>query len=317
MSSSAAFFLLALAPSADANPPGKLAFRPAAEAGYVSFDTGLLRGQVRLDGKRQGLSSVVYVPTEMELATSVGLLSYYRVFSAGTRYGKAARDWPLKVALSEDGALVVNFPPGDEHPLEITGTFRWRAPDTLDLETSVTPQAAMPKMEVFLSSYLIEGFEGLLYLKPNRFAKGKAATFVRADWSELFDGNYLVFPRDPEVLPMIYDGRWEFPPSPVTWAFTRYLAAPIAIRRHREAGLTAVFMSTPEDCFALSVPYNKDPADNVAHHGSVYFSLFGVDVAAGQTIKARCRVIIGKDLSDQAILQRYQEYLAERQAKQP
>ena len=64
--------------------------------------------------------------------------------------------------------------------------------------------------------------------------------------------------------PMIYDGRWEFPPSPVTWAFTRYLAAPIGIRRHAEAGLTAVVMSPPDDCFAVAMPYNREPPDGVA-----------------------------------------------------
>ena len=147
------------------------------------------------------------------------------------------------------------------------------------------------------------------YLKPNRFAKEKASEFVRADWSRLLDGNYLVFPRDGDLLPMIFDGRWEFPPSPVTWAFTRYLAAPISIRRHAEAGLTAVLMAPPEDCFAVSVPYNKEPPDNVAAHGSVYLSLFGRDVAAGQTVTAHCRLIIAKDLSDEVILQRYQGYL--------
>ena len=312
MRTTLAVLAVAIAATAMGAEPVVPAFRPAEEEGYVAFDTGPLRGKVRLDGKRQGISSLIYTPTETELVTSVGLLSYYRVFSAGKRYGKAARDWPLETKLRDDGALQVTFPPSEEHPLELTGTFRWSRPDTLDLETTVTPQVAMPCMEVFLSSYLVEDFEGLVYLKPNRFAKVKAAEFVRADWSELLDGNYLVFPRDANVLPMIYDGRWEFPPAPVTWAFTRYLAAPIGIRRHAQAGLTAVLMATPEDCFAVSVPYNKEPPDNVAAHGSVYLSLFGSDVAAGQTVTAHCRLIIAKDLTDDLILQRYQEYLKER-----
>jgi hypothetical protein len=223
----------------------------------------------------------------------------------------------LQTKLLDDGALQVTFPPTEEHPLEITGVFRWRAPDTLDLETTVTPQVAMPKMEIFLSSYVETGFEGLIYLKPNRFAKGKAAAFVRSDWSELVDGNYLVFPRGPDVLPMIYDGRWEIEPSPVTWAFTRYLAAPIGIRRNSEVGLTAVIMSPPEDCFALSAPYNKQPPDRVAGHDSLYLSLFGRDVAAGQTATAHCRLIIAKDLSDEAVLRRYQEYLEQRSQQTP
>jgi hypothetical protein len=301
--------IAATARGAEPEPP---IFRPPGAEGYAAFDTGLLRGKVRLDGKYQGISSMIYTPTETELARSVGLLSYYRVFSAGKRYGDAARDWPLEAKLLEDGALEVTFPPSEEHPLEITGTFRWRGPGTLDLQTTVAPQVAMPRMEIFLSSYFKESFEGLVYLKPNRFARGKPATFVRADWSELIDGNYLMFPRDRAVLPMIYDGRWDIPPSPVTWAFTRYLAAPIGVRRDVKTGLTAVLMSPPDDCFAVSVPYNKQPPDNVAGHGSVYLSLFGGDVAAGQTVTAHCRLIIGKDLSDEAILRRYEAYLEER-----
>ncbi len=306
-----AILTVAIAATAMGAEPATPAFRPTKEEGYVAFDTGMLQGKVRLDGKHQGISSLVYTPTETELAASVGLLSYYRVFSEGNRYGKAARDWPIETKLLDNGGLQITFSPSEEHPLKMTGTFRWRGPDTLDLETTVTPRVAMPGMEVFLSSYLIHGFEGLVYLKPNRFTKGKAAEFVRADWSELLDGNYLVFPRDANALPMIYDGRWDFPPSPVTWAFTRYLAAPIGIRRHAEAGLTAVFMAPPKDCFAVSVPYNKEPPDNVAGHGSVYLSLFGRDVAAGETVTADCRLIIAKDLSDEEILQRYRAYLAE------
>jgi hypothetical protein len=284
----------------------------AEESGYVAFDTGLLRGRVRVDGKFQGISEAVYTPTGTNLLKSVGLLSYYRVFAAGKRYGHAARDWPLQADVLGDGTLRIVFPPAEEHPLEITGTFRWRSPDTLDLETTVTPQVDMPRMEVFLSSYLADGFEGLAYLKPNRFDKKGAAAFVRADWCELIDGDYLMFPRDRDVLPMIYDGRWEIPPSPVTWAFTRYLEAPIGVRRHAGTGLTAVLMSPPKDCFAVAMPYNKIPPDNVAAHGSVYLSLFGRDVPAGQTASAHCRMIIAKDLSDEAILERYRRYIDER-----
>lgn len=278
----------------------------------MAFDTGLLRGKMRLDGAKQGISSLTHVPTGMELLKSVGLLSYYRVFSAGKRYGDAARDWPLRAELLPDGALRIVFPPGEEHPLELTGTFRWRTPDTIDLETTVTPMVAMPRMEVFLSSYLTNGFEGLVYLKPNRFDKKGAPAFVRADWSKLIDGNYLIFPRDLAALPIIYDGRWEIPPAPVTWAFTRYLEAPIGVRRHAGAGLTAAIMSPPGDCFAVAMPYNQDPPDNVAAHGSVYLCLFGRDVAEGETATAHCRLILAKDLSDETIAERYRAYLKER-----
>lgn len=286
-----------------------LVFRAATETS-VAFDTGVLRGVMRLDGKMQGISSLVHLGSGVELAGVHGLLSYYRVFSAGKRYGDAARAWPMSFEILGDGALRVVFPPGEEHPLELTGTFRWTAADTLDLETTVTPQVDMPKFEMFLSSYLAKGFQGYVYLKPNRFDRKGVPSFLRADWTEMIDGNYLIFPRQPGDLLMIYDGRWEIPPSPVTWAFSRYLEAPVGLRRDAASGLTAAFMARPEDCFAIAMPYNKEPPDNVAGHDSLYLSLFGVDIAAGQTATARVRLIIGKDLSGEAVIERYRAYAA-------
>ncbi|NLX97285.1 MAG: hypothetical protein GXY83_14015 [Rhodopirellula sp.] len=293
---------------------GSLAFSPP-EGGYSAFDTGPFKGRMKLDGKYQGIASIVDAASGMELAKPPGLLSYYRVFSTDTRYGNAARDWPLSVKVHEDGALEIRFPPGEDHPLEITGTFRWVAPDTLDLQTVVKPQVAMPRMEVFLSTYVVAGFDALIYVKPNRFATETSPEFLRADWCELFDGNYLVFPRDRQSLLMVYDQRWEIPPSPVTWAFARYLAAPVALRRHAESGITVAWMAPPEDCFAVLTPYNKQPPDNVAGHSSLYLSLFGKDVAAGETARAHCRMVIAKGMDDEQVLQRFAKYREERKAQ--
>ena len=55
-----------------------LAFRPA-QPGFFSFDTGTIRGTVRQDGSSQGVSSLVHVPTGVEVAHGGGLpgvLSY-------------------------------------------------------------------------------------------------------------------------------------------------------------------------------------------------------------------------------------------------
>jgi len=309
------FLLVGLCAAVEAESP-PFAFQPA-EKGYYRFDTGVLRGKMRLDGTYQGIASLVYVPTGMELLKPPGVLSYYRVLTTNFRYGThghsaAVRDWPVEGRIVDGGALEIRFPPDPDHPMELTGTFRWRSADTLDLETTIKTPAALPRLELFLSSYFVEGFDALAYVKRNRYGGGKPAALLRADWSELLDGNYVMFPRDEDALRMIYDGRWDIPPNPVTWAFLRWLEAPLAVRRNAEAGLTAVFMSPPADCFAISLPYNKQPADGVAGHRAMYLSLFGRDLAAGQTAKARCRVIVAKDLSDEAVLQRYQQYLKEK-----
>jgi hypothetical protein len=287
-----------------------LAFRPA-EQGFYAFDTGLLRGKVRVDGKSQGISSVKYAPTNAELVKTPGLLSYYRVFSKGVRYGDAARDWPVIAHVVEGGALEIRFPPAKEHPMEIAGTFRWRSADTLDLETTVKAADALSAFEIFLSSYMAKDFDASVYMKRNRYGAGKPEEFLPADWNPLLDGNYMMFARDAASLGILYDGRWEMPPNPVTWAFVRYYAAPIAVRRNAKTGLAVALMARPEDCFAVATPYNKQPPDGVAAHQSLYLSLFGRDLAAGAVSRARCRLIIANNLSDEQIVERYRQFVAE------
>jgi hypothetical protein len=302
--------LLALLPAGVAvAQPANLAFRPA-EKGYYSFDTGVFRGRMRLDGHSQGICSLVHQSTGLELAKLPGLLSYYRVLVTNGRYGSGARDWPTVERLRGDGALEVSFPPGKDHPLEITGLFRWKTAETLDLETIVTPQRDMPRLELFLSSYFSKGFDALVYLGSSTPRAGGAA-FVRADDNPLVDGTYLMFARDRAAAELIFDGRWEYPPNPVHWSVARWLAAPVAMRRDAASRLTAVWMAPPEDCFAVAMPYNKVPADGIAGHASLYLSLFGRDLKAGQTARARSRMVIERDMSDQRAIELYGAYLKE------
>ena len=242
--------------------------------------------------------------------TLPGIFSYYRVFSAGTRYGHSIRDWPTTPRLLPDGALEVTCPPGADHPLEIKAIYRWARPDTLDVETIARPQKDMPGFEIFLSSYFSPGFRALVYVKPNLFAGGESG-FLAADDNSLVDGTYLMFPRDRQSVLLIFDRRWEFPPNPVHWSITRWLAGPMAMRRDDRSGVAAVLMSPPDDCFAVSTPYNKTPPDGVAGHQSLYLSLFGRDVKADQTARAHTRLVVGK-ISDVQAVQLYTKYLEER-----
>jgi hypothetical protein len=298
-------------PALAASP--ELAFKPAGP-GYYGFDTGTMRGKIRVSGGSQGIIELVHVPSGVAVAHGgalPGIFSYYRVFSTDARYDDAARDWPNKTKLLADGGLEVFWPPATEHPLEMTAIFRWRRRDTLDVETIARPEKDMPGFEVFLSSYFMPGFRALVYVKPNMFSPGKPE-FLAADVNPLVEGSYLMFPRDRRAAEMIFDRRWEFPPNPVQWSVTRQLAAPMAMRKDDKSGVAAILVSPPEDCFAIATPYNKTPPDGVAGHQSLYLSLFGRDVAAGQTVRAHSRLAVGQNISDAAAVKLYREYLAER-----
>ncbi len=287
-----------------AEPPD-LAFKAAGE-GLYEFDTGALKGRLKLDGKYQGLYPLIDVATGTELVHPPGVFSFYRVLTTNRRYGKSARDWPTRTRLLSDGAVEVYWPAADEHPLEMTGIYRWTAPDTLDLEITVKPQHDMPKFELFMSSYFGKGFRASVYLRPEG---QEQPSFVPIDRAPDSRGGYVMFPKDQESLDMIRDGRWAIPPSPVNWDARRWLAAPLVIRRDAELGLTAAMMCPPDDCFAVASPWNPATPE-AGGYRSLYLSLFGHDLKAGQTAKARCRLIISRNLSDDEVVRRYQKYVA-------
>jgi hypothetical protein len=295
------------APCAEA---ADLAFKPADEEGFYTFHTGVLRGTVRLNGRSQGIVELVHVPTGVSMASGgrlPGLFSYYRILAANARHGKAARDWPTVVELLPDGALEVFWPAGDENPLEMTAVYRWTRPDTLDLETRVKLLEDMPAFEVFLSSYYEKAFRARVYVKPAQAPAAKPR-FVPLDRMPEAKGRYVMIPRDEEALGTIRDGRWKIPPNPVDWDVIRWLAAPLAMREDADSGVTALMMTPPEDCFSFSSPWNPATPEATGYR-SLYLSLFGQDLKAGQTARARCRLVVAQDLSDQQAVKFYEQYL--------
>ncbi len=261
-----------------------------------TFDTGVLKGKLRAGGKSRGLSSVVHLPTGTTLDSSVGIFGHYRVFSANKRYGTAAWDWPSEAKLRPDGSVEVHWPSAEDRPFELRAIYRWAAPNILDLETSVLAKTNLTKFESFLASYFAEGFtNACVYARSNG-----QSWLMSADKS---DGIWQAFPRDDQAVSIIQDGRWTFPPSPVDWVIRPPLAKPLGVRRCPANDLRALVMSPPSDCFAVLTPFGAEP------HRSMYLSLFGKDLKAGQTVRARARLVIGTDLAGEAQDKCYADYL--------
>ena len=233
-----------------------------------AFDTGVLKGKLRAGGKSTGLSSVVHLPTGLTMDSSMGLFGHYRVFSANKRYG----------------------------PFELRALYRWAAPDTLDLETSVQAKMNLAKFESFLASYFAEGFtNACVYARSNSQA-----------WLMAVDKNggaWQAFPRDDEAVSIIQDGRWKFQPNPVDWVIRPHLAKPLGVRRSPPNDLAALLMSPPQDCFAVLTPFEAEP------HRSMYLSLFGKNLKAGESARARARLVIGTGLAGETIDRLYSDYL--------
>ena len=291
-----------------------LSFEAAGDR-LFDFDTGAVKGRLRANGQYQGISSLVDVETGKELTRSAGIFSYYRVLSTDRRWGDSARDWPMTATLLDDGAVQIDWPAHEDHPLEITATYRWKSPTTLDLETVVRPQRSMPRFEIFLSSYFDLNFKALAYARPMR-PVDTSAEFVMADVNPLVQGSYLAFPIDRRGAQMFFDRRWAPENGLVPWAVTRVLGAPIAMKRDVKSNITFLLMSRPEDCFALSMSYNMDPPDGIAGHGSVYMSLFGRDIEAGASERARVRLVVERNVSNQRAVELYEQYTNEQPDKE-
>ncbi|MCL4176806.1 MAG: hypothetical protein KJ072_03540 [Verrucomicrobia bacterium] len=278
---------------------GAPGFQPADDGGFT-FDTGVLRGKLRAGGKSVGLSEVIHVPSGTRLDRSQGLFSHYRVVTRGKRYGGGAWDWPCTATLRPDGAVEARFPAAEGRPIELKAVYHWYDPATLDLETTVRAVEDLPGFECFLASYFTEGFtNALAYVQPAPGANNQpgflAAQQSAADWH--------MFPRDAAAVAIIQDGRWQLEPHPVTWSIRPFLARPLALRRAPAADLVAVLMAPATDCFAVATPFETEG------HYSTYLSLFGRDIQAGETVRARARLVIAAGAPDSQWLRLSEEYL--------
>ena len=284
---------------AQVTTPGgaKLAFL-ASGTNEFAFDTGVLKGKLHAGGKSKGLSEVVHVPTDTRLDSSMGLFGHYRVFTANKRYGTAAWDWPSEARLRRDGSVEVQWPPAADRPFVLRAVYRWAAPNILDLETSVLAQTNLAKFESFLASYFAQGFtNACVYARAN----GRPQ-LVAADKTE---GVWQAFPRDEQAAAIIQDGRWTFAPSPVDWVIRPQLAHPLGIRACPANDLRGVVMSPPSDCFAVLTPFEAEA------HRSMYLSLFGKDLKAGESATAKARLMIVSKQADAEIVSACDAYLKE------
>jgi hypothetical protein len=288
---------------AQVTPAGndKLAFSPSG-ANEFAFDTGVVKGKLRAGGKSNGLSEVVHVPTSTRLDSSMGLFGHYRVFTANKRYGTAAWDWPSEPRLRRDGCVEVQWPSADDRPFELRAVYHWTAPNILDLETSVLAKTNLSSFESFLASYFAAGFtNSCVYARSNS-----------QQWLEVPDRSYGVwqaFPRDDQAVAIIRDGRWTFPPSPVDWVIRPQLARPIGIRSCPANNLRGVVLSPASDCFAVLTPFEAES------HRSMYLSLFGKDLKAGESAKATARLMIVSGQADADIVSACEVYLKEAASK--
>lgn len=289
--------------AAERPPPapaaGTLAFAPADKE--YRFDTGLWRGTLRSQGRSLGLMPVADATAGTAVTHGFGLLSHYRLLDAQTRYGHGAWDWASTARVLPDGAVEVAWSADAAHPFDLRAVYRWTAPHTCDVTTRVVPRQPLVRFEVFLASYFAGFPASFVYVQACPETGGQAGLLEAKKAVAVWQ----MFPRDAEAVQIIGDGRWQRPPNPVDWKIMPPLAGPLAVRRDAATGLAALVMAPPDDCFAVATPFGEEG------HRSLYLSLLGRDVAAGQTATARARLVLARDVSDAQAVALYQAYVQE------
>jgi hypothetical protein len=276
-----------------------LRFSHAAD-GSFSFDTGVLSGTLRREGRSIGLVPVTFIGGGEAIAAGEGFFNHYRVFTRGKRYGYGARRWPSTAELRADGSVEATWPSTPERPFELRSTYTWASPDTLDVVTTVRAGARLEAFEVFLASYYTSGFTDSLVWASHDPRGGREPGFLSAD-RQL--GEWLAFPRDPAAAAVIDDGRWDLGSSPLEWTMMPEFALPLAVRRDPDSGLAVISMARREDCFGIFTPYGEEK------HYSNYLSLFGNDIEAGEAASTRTRLVVLPAPTEADILEATREFM--------
>ncbi len=254
-----------------------------AEDGAYTFNTGVLEGVLRQEGKSIGLFPVIHKQSAKEISTGTGLLNHYRVFTKGKRYGYGARRWPSTAKLLDNGSVEVSWPATLERPFEIQASYTWTAANSIDLITKVQAKEQLESFEIFLASYFQPSFTDSRVFASRDPRGGNEAGFISAD-KEL--GEWLAFPRDELATVVIKDGRWELEPHPLTWTMMPTFEQAIAIRRDSQSGLTTVSLTWRDECFGVFTPYGEEK------HISNYMSIFGRDFASGEIAQSHSRLVV-------------------------
>jgi hypothetical protein len=282
-----------------------------AQQPYYSFETDLVAGQYLTAGQYQGMRSLIHRPTAVEIAAGEklpGLVAPYRVFGNGRRYGDL-RDRPTEVQSVAEG-LRITHSADQDNPFDFVALHTW-AGDALDVRYTIHAHEDFRAFEVGIASYLSAGFRAFAYRQSHIWGE-KDDKFVPVDSNPMTDV-YAIFPRGEAEMKTIFDGRWDLPPYPVRYGAPAFFAHPLAYRRQAKSGVMAVGMGDPRECYAVAIPVNDPPDDPDPTKGyqAIYFYHFGRDLKQGETAKFRVRWIVGQNISDQEILQRWDSFASE------
>ncbi len=290
-----------------------LTFTAADTPGYFAFNTGVVKGLIRADGKSEGVVELTDLATGTNVVNAAplpGILSLYRVFAGAKRFPDA-RNAPLRAELDTSRtALTLVWESAPERPYDLKGRFTLGGTRSLDLTLECTARVALPAFEIFVSSYPTMAQRHFLFLRGTLHQGGRPESLLYEPGAAPFlEGCYLAFPRDIEATALIFDGRWRQEPNPVHFAAGRHYAVPLLGSRIPENGVALLLFARSDECFALETTYARPAgADSVSSHNSLYMSLGGADLAPGASARFHLRASVVRLAAHEEALALYKNW---------
>jgi hypothetical protein len=224
----------------------------------------------------------------------VGMLNFFRVLIRGGYLTELRAEKPI-VTPEKDG-VTLTYLPTVRRQAKVIIRFTFRQPSIIDMDISVETLANYPGFEILLSSYQAEGFVSGAYVAKREFEPSEPEQ-IRITDQPMIHGVWPFFPRDEAGANLLTDGRHQKGRWYWRMAIGRRYALPMAF--FSKGDVDVLLMGRPEDVYAVGATYEGDAkTDNLAAHRSLYLSLLGEDMAAGESRRTQMRMIVGECGSD-------------------
>ncbi len=279
-----------------------------AESRVMKFHLSELSGVLDLDHENpkystHHFSDVRHLPTDTLLSPDegkmkhVGFLNFFRVLVEGGYLTELRAEKPV-VTPEKDG-VTLTYEPTIRRQAKVILRFTFREPNIIDMDMAVETLANYEGFEVLLSAYLSEGFLSGAYVAEEEFSEVTVPEQIRITDQPMIHGVWPFFPRDEAGAHLLTDerhqkGRWFW-----RMAIGRRYGLPMVFFSQGEVDV--LLMGRPEDVYAVGATYEGDAEnDSIAAHRSLYLSMLGEDLAAGDSRRTQMRMIVGEFGSDPA-----------------
>jgi hypothetical protein len=226
----------------------------------------------------------------------VGMLNFFRVLIRGGYLTELRAEKPE--VQPEKNGVTLTYLPTVRRQAKVIIRFTFREPNIIDMDLSVETLANYPGFEILLSSYQAEGFVSGAYVAKKEFEPSEPEQ-IRIIDQPMIHGVWPFFPRDEAGANLLTDGRHQKGRWFWRMAIGRRYGLPMAF--FSKGDVDVLLMGRPEDVYAVGATYGGDAkTDNLAAHRSLYLSLFGEDMAAGESRRTQMRMVIDELGSDPA-----------------